>query len=250
MWVSWRRKVSRRGPVCLGAVACALAVSSIAAQSAGAEPLQFQFAFTTLQPATPTGVTIHITYPDGDGGKPRPLRTGAIEFPDGTRIDEGAVPTCPASDDELRVLGTWACPEATRLGTGRITAITGCGAPIDPFIAEIHAFHGPGQVMYAYTPPGLPAPVVYVARDVIEGRTLRSLKPLELPPGCPPPDGRTHPKIGELTLNPRSSGDRQFITTPGRCSGRGTWQARLIVEWADDRSTEIATSTVPCQRRP
>jgi hypothetical protein len=230
------------------AITYAIAVAAFGAQSAPAETLQFEFSFTTSQPATPAGAAVQITYPDGQGGKPRPLRTGAIEFPDGTRIDEAAVPVCAASDDELRMLGTAACPPATRLGGGRITAITGCGPPLDPFVAEIHAFHGHGQVIYVYTQPGTPAPVLFVARDVIEGRTLRSEKPLELPPGCPPPDGRTHPKVGELTLNPPSSGGRHFITTPGRCRGPGIWRARLIVEWADDRSTEVATAGTPCRR--
>jgi hypothetical protein len=244
-----RRRVSHRGRLALVAIACALLAAPIGAESALAEPVQFQFGFTTVDPATPAGAEIHITYPDGEGGKPRPLRTGAIEFPDGTKIDEAAVPVCTASDDELRMLGTWACPETTRLGSGEITAVTGCGPPLDPFIAEIHAFHGPRQVIYAYTPPGTPAPVLFVARDVIDGRTLRSQKPLELPPGCPPPDGRTHPKIGKLTLTPHSTGGRHFITTPRRCHRGGTWTARLIVEWADDLSTEVATTTTSCQRR-
>jgi hypothetical protein len=147
------------------------------------------------------------------------------------------------------MLGTWVCPETTRLGSGEITAITGCGAPLDPFVAEIQAFHGPGQVIYAYTQSGTPAPVLYVARDVIEGSTLRSQTPLELPPGCPPPDARAHPKIGQLTLSPPPSGGRHFITTPARCREHGTWQARVIVEWADDLSTAVATSTTPCERR-
>jgi hypothetical protein len=232
----------------LVALMCGLALVPIAAEGARGDSLQFEFSFTTPQPASAAGASIHITYPDGDGEKPRPLRTGVIEFPEGTSIDEQAVPVCPASDDELRILGTSACLETTRLGSGEITAVTGCGPPVDPFVAEIHAFHGPGQVIYAYTQPGTTAPVLYVARDVIEGRTLRSQKPLELPPGCPPPDGRTHPKIGQLTLTPRSSGSRHFITTPPRCRGYGTWRARLIVEWADDLSTEVAQSTTPCRR--
>jgi hypothetical protein len=219
------------------------------AQTASAESLEFDFHFTTTEPATGTGATVHIVYPDGGAGKPRPLRTGAIELPEGTHIDESAVPVCTATDDELRMLGTFACAQDTRLGSGQITAVTGCGVPLDPFVAEIHAFHGPGQVIYAYTAPGAAAPVVYVARDAIDGSTLRSQRPLDLPPGCPPPDGRTHPKIGDLTLDPPASGGRHFITTPERCRGHGTWRARLTIEWADDLTTDSVTATTPCRRR-
>jgi hypothetical protein len=69
--------MSRKVRLGLGAIACALAVAPIGAESAVAETLQFEFGFTTTKPATPTGATIHITYPDGQAGKPRALRTAA-----------------------------------------------------------------------------------------------------------------------------------------------------------------------------
>lgn len=242
--MSGRRK--GRGSLRVGVVAL-IASSALlmpTTSQADAEELRFDLRFTTAHPGTSAGAELSISYPDELDGLPKPLRTGAIAFPNGTRFDEGAVPVCRASNDELTLLGTAACDPATRLGGGHLTAATACPPPLDLFTAQIHAFHGPGQVIYAYTVPGTAAPVLFVARDVIEGTTLRSERPLQPPSGC---NGPVRPKEGQLTLM-RTMQSRSFITTPSRCPARRRWRSELHLVY-DDGSVRTATSEMPCIHR-
>src|SRR2546425_315969 len=100
----------RKALTALVAVGLAIGLGS-AAGAASASGLELRFQLTSHQPATATGATPHIVYPDnGPGGKPKPVSKGVYKFPLGTTIDEAAVPTCMASNAELELLGSDACP--------------------------------------------------------------------------------------------------------------------------------------------
>ena len=51
-------------------------------------------------PSTPTGATLRLVWPDGPDGKPKPETEGVFELPEGTVVNEAAIPTCTASDEE------------------------------------------------------------------------------------------------------------------------------------------------------
>ena len=100
---------------------------------------------------------IYFHAPGDPTGKPSPLRSAVLRFPEGTRFDSAAAPQCTASDAELTVLGSSACPAASQLTQGAFSAITGFGAPIDPLAGDLHVFNALGQIIEVITVPGTPA---------------------------------------------------------------------------------------------
>ena len=46
-------------------------------------------------PSTPTGATLRLVWPDGPDGKPKPETEGVFELPEGTVVDEAAIPSYP-----------------------------------------------------------------------------------------------------------------------------------------------------------
>src|SRR5437764_770452 len=82
-----------------------------AAQARAHEKLIADLQLTSHTPGTPTGLTLHLVWPDnGPDGRPKPEAKGVFTLPDGAQIDESAVPTCTASDTELELEGGAACP--------------------------------------------------------------------------------------------------------------------------------------------
>src|SRR5689334_8109380 len=85
--------------------------------------------FSTATPGAPGGISFAADFhdPADPGAKPHALTAFDIVLPAGTAIDFGAIPQCTASDAELQLEGTAACPPASRLATG--TLITDTGSP-------------------------------------------------------------------------------------------------------------------------
>jgi hypothetical protein len=198
---------------------------------------------TSHEPATPTGGTLHLVWPDGPGGKPKPEAKGVFELPAGSRINENAIPTCFASDPELQVEGDAACPVGSGIGPGAITLLTGLGSPVDPVFLDDQWFHGPGQIFALITPRGLPRPIT-VNRVKIEGASFVASP--SLPPGYPP-STKTVPKQSDQTIDQRVSAAGSFLTTPPICPDNGKWIAHGTVIY-DDGSVDRATSVTPCNQ--
>lgn len=212
--------------------------------SAAGNQLAFDLKLSAALASQPTTARLHITFPDGSSGKPRPARRITISLPDGTTFDEGAVAVCHATDQDLQMEGSSACPVGTGLGYGTATAITGFGPPFDPTAVQVHGFHLPGQLVNVYTLQGLDRPSVHLSHARIVGSSFVEDVPND--PGGPP-DGRTTARSFDDVLQPDNLPGRSFVTTPPACPPGGEWVSRLAIVWDDDGSTQSATSTTPCE---
>ena len=200
---------------------------------------------TSHRPNRPTGATLHIVWPsDGPGGKPKP-EAKESSLPAGTKVNEKAVPTCTASDTQLKAEGSAACSSATYLGPGMATVITGLGPPVDPFGLDDRWFHAPGAIVAVFTARGAPGPTLTVNRVEIKGATF--IARLSLPPGYPP-GTKTVPKQSDQIIDRRVSSAGAFITTPPSCPKDGKWISRATSTY-DDGSTDTATNVTPCKHR-
>jgi len=207
----------------------------------------FTFGLTTGATSAPSGLTVHILFhrANDPNAKPSPIRAGVFQGPSGLRFDTSAVPQCTASDDQIRVLGSSACPADSQLTVGTLTAMTGFGPPVDPLAGEDHVFNGPNQFIEIITAPGTPASPGF-DRLSIQGSTL-SAHPPATPGG--PPDGQTAVRSIDFRIPVRVSGDRPLITTPPDCPPGGQWTSTARLQFADG-STDTVDSQTPCATRP
>jgi hypothetical protein len=214
------------------------------AAQAASEKLVADLQLTSHKPGTPSGGTLHLVWPsNGPGGKPKPEVKGVFNLPAGSKIDESAVPACTASDTELEVEGSAACPSGSAIGPGEVSLLTGLGPPVDPILLDDQWFHGPGQIFAIFTPRGAPRPIVAVNRVQIEGASFVA-RP-SLPAGYPP-GTKTVPKQSDQTIDTMVNGGHAFITTPPTCPASRKWIAHSEVTY-DDGSIEKATSVTPCE---
>jgi hypothetical protein len=221
------------------AVAAATLVAG-AAQAAETDRGGFDLGISTQKPGKPTGLNFHVLYkhPDDPERKPPAVTAAVFELPKGMRIDDSAVPQCKASDADFRRDGRGACPAETRVGQGKLTAMTGLPGA-DPVSADIVAFNGDGEIIEVVFVENTNA-VAGMDRLTIEGSRL-----VAHPPATPggPPDGRTVVREIKLQL-PRRGG---YVTTPPGCV-HGSWTARARYEFADGGKT-VVKSTSPCKKR-
>jgi hypothetical protein len=236
----------RRGVV----AGCAMAVWVLACWSAPAlaergELADFSEGFTTEAPGVPTGLTIRVRFHQaGDpNAKPAPLRSAVIHGPPGLRFDTSTVEACRASDDEIRALGSDACPAESRLALGSFSAMTGLGPPFDPIAGDDHLFNGDRQLIEIITVPGGSASPVS-DRLTISGATLTAHPP-RAPGG--PPDGESSVRSIEFGIRPRAAAGKSLITTPPICPASGQWVTIATFGFGDGRSETIA-SRARCAR--
>ena len=226
----------------LAAVLAAAALALPVAAPAAEIPSSFEVSFTTRAPGSPTGLRLALEYlPADPNAKPPAVEGGQFTFPAGTRIDDGALPRCTASDAEVYALGRRACVPETQVGVGRLVAITGFGSPFDPFDAESHQYNAPGHVLAMIVPRGTDRAVGF-DRLTIEGSSLAAHPP-PVPGG--PPDGRTAVKRVEMDVPPPAAGARPYLTTPPACPSDGLWRALAGFHFADG-STTRTQATIPC----
>lgn len=228
------------------ATSIALALGAGAA-SAGAKPrLVADLQLTAHKSGQPSGATLHLVWPDaGKTRKPKPEKLGVFHLPAGTRINESAIPTCTASDTELKARGGAACPPGSALGPGRVDFVTGIGNPVDPFAMDNHWYHGPKQIIGLFHVPGTSHPTIAVNRVEIRGSSFIA-RPA-LPPGYPPGE-KTVPKESYQRIHRLVTAKGAFITTPPKCPRSRRWISRSAVTY-DDGSVQRATSVTRCKRR-
>jgi hypothetical protein len=230
----------------LAAAGVVFAIAGAGAGGASAsERLVADLKLTSHRPNQPTGGTLHLVWPNGEDGKPKPESVGIFHLPAGTRVNESAIPVCTATDAELRVAGGNACPEGSALGPGRVTFVSGIGSPLDPVTLDNDWYHAPGQIVGLFHPRGSNTPVIAVNRVDIQGSTFVA-RPA-LPPGFPP-GKKTAPKQSDQEIYGLTTTRGAFLTTPPRCPRNGKWVARAKVIY-DDGSIDRATSVTRCKRR-
>jgi hypothetical protein len=212
------------------------------AEASASDKLVADLQLTSHTPGTPTGATLHLVWPDGPNGKPKPEAKGVFTLPAGAAIDESAVPTCTASDQQLEAEGGAACPDGSAVGPGQVSLLTGFGSPVDPILLDDEWYHGPQQIFGLLTPHAAPGPVVAVNRVKIVGASFVAAP--SLPPGYPP-GTKTVPKQSDQAIHMIVNNGHAFMTTPPTCPANGKWVAHSEVTY-DDGSVDRATSVTPC----
>lgn len=202
----------------------------------------FAFRFGTQTPGAPTAIHLQIVYKGADpAAKPSPIRHVVISAPAGTRFDTRALPECSASDPELLIGGDAACPDASRLGTGRLTAITGFGPPVDPFVGDVTIFNASDSIIEVVKEHNSGRPVA-TDRFRIQGSDWIGNPPMT--PGGPP-DGETAVREIDFTYSPRAA----WAVTPPSCGPSGQWTSTATFAYADGVTAHVADTT-PCARPP
>ncbi len=233
----------RRAGIVGGIVALAL-MGAVGARAGSDNRGEYDLGLGTTKPSSATGLRLHVGYrnPSDPGAKPPPVTAASFDLPPGIRIDGAAVPSCDASDAQLRARGRDACPAGSSVGTGTLVAITGFGPPADPVEADVEVFNGPNQLVE-----------VVFAKDTntvlgMDRVDVRGNRLIAHPPATPggPPDGRTSIRRIDLDLPARrGAGGRAFVTAPAVCPGDGRWRSRAHYGFADGGRTTL-TSQSPC----
>jgi hypothetical protein len=220
------------------------AATLLAAAPAGAttgKRADFSLGFSAKSRGATSALVLHVVYKaaDGSNGKPSPIRKVVIRAPAGTRFRTGAVAKCEASDEELQAQGRGACPEASRIGAGKLTADTGFGPPVDPVTGDLTLFNTGTAVLEVVTAPGTDR-VLGTDRLKISGSTLTGNPPTT--PGGPP-DGETAVRQIDFTIE-RKTG---YVTTPRTCPRSRRWVSSGTFGFADG-AEETVRSTTACRR--
>jgi hypothetical protein len=215
-----------------------IALGGSAVPAAAADRAELKVGFGTGAPASATSISIDIVYrhPDDPNRKPPELTGGVFHTPAGTRFDNSALPKCAASNAEIQARGPAACPNDTKVGSGKLVAMTGFGPPADPANGDLTVFNGDKEFIEVVTAPGTDR-VLGIDRVTISGSTLTAH-----PPSTPggPPDGKT--AIREIHLKIGRGG---FVTTPPSCPASARWSYDGAFTFGDGGSARPA-GTTPC----
>lgn len=236
-------RTKRRTCAAPGAFALALAVFAAAPVSADAGPrAELRAGFGQTHAGAPTAMTVHILYraPNDPDAKPSPIRGAEIATPPGTRFDATAPERCQATDAELMAFGRAACPAGSRVGGGKLVAVTGFGAPFDPFFTDVTLFNTGAGVIELVQQQGTDQTLA-IDRATVRGNVYTSHPP-RTPGG--PPDGETAVRSVDFSFDAPAPGARAFITTPSSCPADGQWRA--TGRFAFDGDVDVATSSTPC----
>ena len=225
----------------LAAVVTAAATGSAAGTTG--KHADFTLGFSTKSRGAGAALRLHVVYkaPGDPNAKPSPIRKVVVKAPRGTRFHTAAVAKCTASDDELQLEGSGACPAASRIGAGKLTANTGFGPPVDPVAGDLTLFNSGTAIVEVVTAPGTDR-VLGIDRLKIAGPTLTGHPPTT--PGGPP-DGETAVRQIDFTID-RKTG---YVTTPRTCPRSRRWTATGTFGFKDG-SEETLTSRSACQRLP
>jgi len=226
------------GLLAVCAATLASAGSTAAAGEGPTERADFRLEFTSKEAGSPTGARLYILYkaPGDSDAKPSPIRRAVIEAPEGTRYGLDRIPACDASDEQLRTNGQSACEEASRVGAGSLTAVTGFGPPFDPFPTEVTLFNT-GKGFLELVEQEEPRATLAVDRAVVQGNTAE-LNPPSTPGG--PPDGQTAVREIDLRFDRPS-----YLTTPPSCPADERWRSRGVFTFADGVTVAVPHS-MPC----
>ena len=235
-----RRRPARRAT---GAGSAALLAAALLASPAagGSRPrADFAMDFSAKRPNAATAIHLKILYKGPDPrAKPSPIRKIVLQAPKGTRFDSKALPRCYASDEELRAYGDAACPAASRLGSGTLTAMTGLPGPAGTVVTDVTIYNtATGNVeLVKEASSGKP---VATDRFRIQGRTWTA-NPPSTPGG--PPDGRTAVRRIDFTYAPKA----RWAITPRGCPPSRSWRSGGAFTYADGVTARVPDRT-PCRR--
>jgi hypothetical protein len=195
----------------------------------------FSLQFASTTPNAATAMHLYIVYrnPANPDGKPSPIRHLVITAPQGTQIDLG-MSRCTASDQQIMAGGPSACPADSQVGQGTLTAITGFGPPIDPYLTDVTIFNT-GQGLVEIARDHNTGATITDDRVQIQGNVLTA-NPPAFPGG--PPDGQTAIRTIDFTF-PAST---HYITTPSNCTA-GQWTSEASFSFADGATQHVSSTT-------
>ena len=225
-----------------GAIAVAgLALAAGPAAAGSRARADFSMDFATGRPNAPAAIHVRILYKGRDPrGKPSPIRRIVLRAPKGTRFNARALPRCSATDQELLAFGDAACPPASRLGGGSLTAMTGFPGPAATVVTDVTVYNtSTGNVeLVKDSSSGQP---VATDRFRIRGRTWTA-NPPDTPGG--PPDGKTAVRRVDFVYAPKAP----WAVTPPRCPRSRRWHSSGAFTYADGATARVPDDT-PCRRR-
>jgi hypothetical protein len=212
--------------------------------SASAGPrADYQQMFTTSVPGASTGSDTQILYkhPTDPNAKPIPVRVEQFTFPEGTQFDNSVAPYCTASDLEVQLRGTAACPPETRMGGGLGTMMTGFpGAGESAMVVDGWNYESGMLLLGRDKQSGIGFPT----RARREGRVITVQVP-RTPGG--PPDAEGAIRRVHNVFAARSLGDRAYTRTPSVCPPSGVWTFHARLTFADG-VVEEDSYDMPCQQ--
>jgi hypothetical protein len=230
----------------VGIATLALAAPSAALADASRQTATLRF--STATPGAPAGISFAADFhdPADPNAKPHALTAFDITLPAGTVIDFGAIPQCTASDAELQLEGTAACPAASRLATGTLITDTGSPAGFPRYATnQLNQFNGNHELITisdSVDPQGFRT----VGRSPVAGTTIHNTIPPF--PGAPPPEPLL--AFRKMTLAGAPGGDtkRPWLRTPPTCPRARAWTTRMTFTYVDG-VTQATSATSPCDPR-
>jgi hypothetical protein len=220
--------------------------------TAAAAPVSFTHGvidnpLTTTKPNSPAGGTYDARYhAAGDpSGDPPYMQRMVFHPPAGLRRDTSVPAQCSASDVALALQGAAACPEGSKIGSGKSTTKF-MGEPSD---VELAMFNNANeQIILARSPL-----VTTIARGKIHpDGSIEFASPTCYPsvPGvsCPVDSVLQVSTHMEIPLY-RDAAGRSYVTTPPKCPKSGAWQTTIQFWWKDGTEDTVVTKQ-PCSRPP
>lgn len=219
------------------AAAIAVALAAAAALASPQFGSTFELAYKPAKPGMSGGIHTFMTWsdPGEPNGKPKRLTQIRFRFHPGTRIDTRALTQCRASDADMRIEGTRACPKGSRLGFATSRVIT-ASTPADR--TNIRFFNASQEIIVLVR---VEDRTLAVYRDDIKGRVVTVN--LDLPSGL---------SLLELdaTIRPHARGRgkrrRVYFRTPPRCPPSGEWTTTVVFTYVDG-SSESHVDGSPCR---
>ncbi|HEX8074636.1 MAG TPA: hypothetical protein VF545_06605 [Thermoleophilaceae bacterium] len=243
--------IGRRTAIGAAAIGMGASLAAGAAGAAAADPAKIDYrdTFTTQQPGSSSARLFDVAFADPDDPNAKPPVVSHVHavLPEGARYDTTAVPRCTASDAEMMLQGTDACPAETRVGTVDFLVDSGAPPPTpdsERFTpVDITLFNAKDHAILLSRDSASGAYVV--VRAPIDGGTLDiDVPPL---PGTPPyggADKREHAIV--LARTGTQNGRRlSYITTPPTCPASGKWEFHIDYTFRDGRKQTVRDQT-PC----
>lgn len=228
-------------------MAFVVVVSLMSPGVASAKPVTFthgtlDYQFTTKHASTSTGWHYDGSYhaANDPSADPPYMRSMTFHNPSGYAFDTDVPDKCTATDAQIALFGSSACPPGSRTGSG-----TGTGRAFGQVSTlAIDVFNNTGeQILVAQTP---------FITQISRGKIGPDASVYYASPTCyPSPPGASCPYDNALQLGSNVSGPaitrtvggvvRSYATTPPTCPKAGYWQTPIDFLWADGTTDTVVT---------
>ena len=266
-------------------IGCLVAVAAlgITAVALAVTVQNYKQTFSSKKPGKPSGSVFHANSNDSantsNNQQPAAAKEVDIIFPKGSAVDQKAIPTCSASDQDFSSKGQAACPSKSQIGhqkpkchaSGAQANCSGHaslrlrfgnkGSAAD-IAARIYAFNGKNKTLILYIVPNGANPIV-LRPKIKTGKTPKIIT--KIPGICTlPPTGQSYPNCGaagearlddlDLTIDKLGSKTKPYLKTPPTCPSskkwvfKATWHYRPATSGEPPQpASDTKTSNSPCK---